>query len=302
MVSLQSKSRCEPPARAGALRRHSRRPCQSQNPCTGRFRGAVSGHRYYNPSTGRWLSRDQAEEEEGGLNLYAFVENNPVTEIDPFGLFASGMHKQLTSESFDLSGAALTLTPKCKAKILKVLDDANTGQDDLTGGFSQLERHYNRPYLGSRDLEVSERIAWDNKYRSYVATEVRNSDPLSGSPASCTAALEALGRVSHSWQDFYAHAISSAHTPFSNKPVGFKAWTLGASTYGGSPDDHPRLWPSSYNEWYGVNSGEHPNRGEPVSGREAELRESAAAQFVASKYSTLLARWLNVCPCWCGGN
>jgi RHS repeat-associated protein len=42
------------------------------------------GHRYYNPSTGRWLSRDPIEEE-GGYNLYAFVGNAPLDYIDPFG-------------------------------------------------------------------------------------------------------------------------------------------------------------------------------------------------------------------------
>lgn len=43
------------------------------------------GQRYYNPGTGRWLSRDPANED-GGINLYAFVENNPVNEYDGLGL------------------------------------------------------------------------------------------------------------------------------------------------------------------------------------------------------------------------
>ncbi|MBI4557403.1 MAG: RHS repeat-associated core domain-containing protein [Candidatus Hydrogenedentes bacterium] len=43
------------------------------------------GYRYYSPSTGRWLSRDPVGEE-GGLNLYALVGNNPINRLDPFGL------------------------------------------------------------------------------------------------------------------------------------------------------------------------------------------------------------------------
>jgi len=41
----------------------------------------------YNVALGRadWLSRDPIEEE-GGLNLYGYVENNPVNAIDPDGL------------------------------------------------------------------------------------------------------------------------------------------------------------------------------------------------------------------------
>lgn len=43
------------------------------------------GFRYYNPSTGRWLSRDPIEEE-GGVNLYAMVNNDPVNSWDYLGL------------------------------------------------------------------------------------------------------------------------------------------------------------------------------------------------------------------------
>ncbi len=42
------------------------------------------GYRYYNPSTGRWLSRDPIEEQ-GGLNLYCFVSNEPGYHIDGYG-------------------------------------------------------------------------------------------------------------------------------------------------------------------------------------------------------------------------
>ena len=43
------------------------------------------GFRYYNPSTGRWLSRDPIEEQ-GGVNLYGFVGNNPTNSQDALGL------------------------------------------------------------------------------------------------------------------------------------------------------------------------------------------------------------------------
>jgi RHS repeat-associated protein len=43
------------------------------------------GYRYYDPATGRWPSRDPIEEE-GGLNLYSFVENCPNDNFDPVGL------------------------------------------------------------------------------------------------------------------------------------------------------------------------------------------------------------------------
>jgi RHS repeat-associated protein len=43
------------------------------------------GYRYYNPSTGRWLSRDPIAEK-GGLNLYGFVRNSPIGRFDVLGL------------------------------------------------------------------------------------------------------------------------------------------------------------------------------------------------------------------------
>jgi len=43
------------------------------------------GYRYYDPSTGRWLSRDPIEEK-GGLNTYCYLANDAVKCIDLLGL------------------------------------------------------------------------------------------------------------------------------------------------------------------------------------------------------------------------
>jgi RHS repeat-associated protein len=42
------------------------------------------GYRFYDPSLQRWINRDPIEEE-GGMNLYEFVGNEPTLQIDPFG-------------------------------------------------------------------------------------------------------------------------------------------------------------------------------------------------------------------------
>ncbi len=57
---------------------------------TGHYYHAPSGlhlapYRAYDAETGRWISRDPIEEE-GGVNLYAYVGNDPVNMVDPLGL------------------------------------------------------------------------------------------------------------------------------------------------------------------------------------------------------------------------
>ena len=43
------------------------------------------GYRFYSPALMRWLNRDPIEEE-GGLNLYGFCSDNPICNIDSYGL------------------------------------------------------------------------------------------------------------------------------------------------------------------------------------------------------------------------
>ena len=57
---------------------------------TGHYHHAPSGlnltlYRAYNPQPGRWLSRDPIGEA-GGINLYGYVGNDPVSMVDPLGL------------------------------------------------------------------------------------------------------------------------------------------------------------------------------------------------------------------------
>ncbi len=42
-------------------------------------------HRYYDPAIGRYLTADPIGLD-GGVNLYAYVQNNPVNWVDPYGL------------------------------------------------------------------------------------------------------------------------------------------------------------------------------------------------------------------------
>ena len=44
------------------------------------------GLRFYSPGMGRWINRDPIQED-GGINLYAMVSNNPISSVDDYGLY-----------------------------------------------------------------------------------------------------------------------------------------------------------------------------------------------------------------------
>ena len=59
------------------------------------------GYRYYSPSLGRWISRDPIGEA-GGIGLYAFCNNNPVSKTDYNGLTLTYSLSEPSPESWSL--------------------------------------------------------------------------------------------------------------------------------------------------------------------------------------------------------
>ena len=64
------------------------------------------GYRYYSPEIGRWISRDPVDEE-GGINLYSFVNQNPVNYVDETGLWIYKGACRYISGGEIVGGAAL---------------------------------------------------------------------------------------------------------------------------------------------------------------------------------------------------
>ena len=79
---------------------------------------------FYNPSTGRWLSRDP-KEEKGGPNLLAFVNNAPIGNIDPLGL---------TTGQMELKCCKDTLFPSCEIVCAMAVEAAIKGSLFVAGG------------------------------------------------------------------------------------------------------------------------------------------------------------------------
>jgi RHS repeat-associated protein len=70
---------------------------------TGHYTGVgptLAPFRLYNAQLGRWISRDPIGEQ-GGMNLYGYVGNDPVNAVDPTGFFLED-----TALSLEILGAA----------------------------------------------------------------------------------------------------------------------------------------------------------------------------------------------------
>ncbi len=99
------------------------------------------GYRWYSPSFGRWLSKDPIEEN-GGLNLYGFITNNPISYIDILGL-------EILTHATNASAGASIVTGG--------LDGPTTGNIWLSGpgSFSptnEVSLHYDANISSAKDI------------------------------------------------------------------------------------------------------------------------------------------------------
>ena len=95
-------------------------------------------NRWYDPQTGRFLSQDPIGLA-GGVNLYAYAGNNPVTFTDPFGLYPDGdCCKALKGAAIGATigaGTGLVLATACASSTVGICTIAAPA---LVTGFSGL--------------------------------------------------------------------------------------------------------------------------------------------------------------------
>jgi RHS repeat-associated protein len=169
------------------------------------------GERYYQPQTGRWLSRDPLGED-GGVNIYAFVGNSPVSHIDPTGLYEIDVHYYLTYY--------LALQTRCFSPAqAKMIAEGNQDTDEnpeyapnQTHGFpdsikpvgevgeKQRERHRKYHALTDRSEDP-----WRLAELMKPALKGVNENGCGGGQKFRKEQLTAFGRYLHYYQDTFSH-------------------------------------------------------------------------------------------------
>ncbi len=258
-------------------------------------------HRMYSPSLGRWMQRDPAGYVDG-MNTYAYLGSAPIEYTDPRGLWKPQKHRSLTDDSLHgwLEVANPCPNSECSLRMNSRLQEANVSQDALSmfgGGFGDSRRHY------TRDVGVGVATA-KAQYAAYLASEMSiwnaglsaasNASSSSSRRAACREALDAMGRLSHSWQDYYAHAVLVK----TSKPA--PAWTAEPQIKGTPYNNNANLKPASYSlrPWM---RPEHPSFWEPLDNGSSEqlLRLRDAEDFATKMYTQYLPQWYSICECEC---
>jgi RHS repeat-associated protein len=93
------------------------------------------GYRYYSPRLGRWLSRDPIGEG-GGINVYAYVANDPAGGADAMGLFIgwySQCSERVLDTSYGLESEYAYVNVKLTLPTFKSVEDIFTLIEELTG-------------------------------------------------------------------------------------------------------------------------------------------------------------------------
>ncbi|OGQ95195.1 MAG: hypothetical protein A2521_11395 [Deltaproteobacteria bacterium RIFOXYD12_FULL_57_12] len=148
-------------------------------------------HRYYDPLIGRYLTPDPIGLE-GGVNLYSYVQNNPVNLIDPWGLFDSYTHKLLTS------GVLAKYT--ASEKVVSRVNQGNVFVD-RPENFKNNNEHGMRNFSQSRDDAM---LASYNFQKAKMRAAIEAASKCDFEKANFE-----LGQGLHSVQDEIAHDFIS---------------------------------------------------------------------------------------------
>jgi RHS repeat-associated protein len=176
------------------------------------------GARFYDPEIGRFITQDLAKQ---GLNWFAYCGNNPISRIDPNGMYWGSLHGKLTRDA----AAAVGITD---AKAVKAMVNANVCtdyHDSRNKAEYDWARHFDNPLTKGDDRENFANEEFQKAVGAYNSGDEQ-------------AAYDHLGLGLHSLQDAYSH----------DGILGFWNVTHTLARWLGYDVDDPKNNPDAYNK------------------------------------------------------
>lgn len=251
------------------------------------------GYRYYQPETGRWLSRDPIEEY-GGVNLYCLVQNSSVNRYDPLGLWGSGgygyissfnTHSMITEQGWDSAAKPAEMAPYYH-DVRHRLKNSNVAVD---GGsmVNDYALHYTRSLLETNFASAI--AAFTTALHSRNNAVINDLSLTSPSKIKCEDAMKQQGEMLHMIQDYYSHGIGASSDG--------SASTIGAITGNPwSPSAKPASWGNNFlNPWsYGEHGASEPGERAP----DTSSRVNKAILDTRGVSVGFSSRWWGACKCY----
>jgi hypothetical protein len=183
----------------------------------------LTGQCFYNPNSGRWLSRDPAGEG-GGANVNAFVSNDAVNKNDPFGLWATSVHHQIVEDWLTDPKYRNYPWRCCSIDVVRAIQG---GSDDVDGVFhnglpspiawceaqSSVNSYQHAMSDGAANQSASGAQALYNRFLAHNLVQAVGWASYAKENGRCYLlewSLNSLGRAYHSFSD----SLSPAHSGF----------------------------------------------------------------------------------------
>jgi RHS repeat-associated protein len=189
--------------------------------------------RDYDPEVGRYTTPDPAGLA-GGFNPYSYVSNNPLTNIDPLGLYQIDIHYYMTFFLARLTGNSVQDSQTIALAAQYIDDNPNTTPIDTKSPSTQAERlalyhftqsGFDRPKMAGQSDHSYE---WSRVISPWNAQLQNLYDASNRAPKSC-AKTQLFGEFLHTLEDTFAHRDRL------NEPIDVNVG-IGHLGYGTSPD------------------------------------------------------------------